>query len=159
MSDRRRPDQLELFPLAPTARSAGSIDGLEVILDRPCSRCGERVALIVTGRGPHSAGAECARCGHFRQWLARECRSSEVQADLFGEPIAVSPFLVRLERAIDQKKRCCCCGNLAFVHAGHGPHAAKLKCAACGAHRGWLPKAALAFLLETACLFGAPNDR
>ncbi len=87
MSDRRRPDQLELFPVEPTTRSAGLIDGLEVRLERPCRRCGERVTIVVEGRGPHSAALQCARCDRFRQWLARECCTflAEVVAR-FGRP-------------------------------------------------------------------------
>jgi hypothetical protein len=78
--------------------------------------------------------------------------------DLFDEPAptVATPFLVRLERSIDHSNPCC--GNLAFVYAGRGPHAAELKCAACGNHRGWLPKNALSFLLETARLFGATDE-
>jgi hypothetical protein len=47
-----------------------------------------------------------------------------------------------------------CCGNLAFVHVGRGPHAAELKSVTCGRHR----ETALNFLLETPRLFGAPNE-
>jgi hypothetical protein len=72
MSDRHRPDQIELFRFAPAARSAGLINGLEVLLERPCHRCGGRITVIIEGRGSHSAALECAQCGRFRQWLARE---------------------------------------------------------------------------------------
>jgi hypothetical protein len=85
-------------------------------------------------------------------------REQQMDGDPFGEPVNIiaSPFLVRLERSIDQAKPCC--GNTAFVHAGHRPHVAELRCAVCGKHRGWLSKNALSFILETARLFGAPDE-
>lgn len=73
MSDRRRSDQLDLFVVEPPTQSAGLIAGVEVRLERPCRRCGERVTIIVEGKGPHCAALQCARCDQFRQWLAREC--------------------------------------------------------------------------------------
>jgi hypothetical protein len=72
MSDRRRPDQIKIFPIAPTAVSAGLIGGVEVLLERPCHRCGERITVVIEGRGSHSAALECAQRGRFRQWLARK---------------------------------------------------------------------------------------
>ena len=41
-----------------------------------------------------------------------------------------------------------CCNNIAIVHAGKGPHTAELRCADCGKHCGWLPKAAANWLLD-----------
>ena len=41
-----------------------------------------------------------------------------------------------------------CCNNIAIVRAGKGPHAAELRCADCGKHCGWLPKAAANWLLD-----------
>ncbi len=51
-----------------------------------------------------------------------------------------APPLLRLNRRIDRIRPCC--EILGIVGAGQGPHAAELKCAGCGAHRGWLPKQA-----------------
>jgi uncharacterized protein (DUF736 family) len=49
---------------------------------------------------------------------------------------------VRLDRSTDRERPCC--ENLATLRPGKGPHAAELRCAGCGGHRGWLPKQALA---------------
>ena len=76
--------------------------------------------------------------------------------DLFGHPVA-QPQIVRLDRRTDRDKPCC--QNLAIIHPRHdGPHAAELRCADCGKHRGWLPKVALEFLAETTRRFGASTD-
>src|SRR6516165_8170020 len=75
-------------------------------------------------------------------------------ADLLGS----GPSLrVQLDRSIDARTRCCG-SNIATIHIGRGPHAAELRCAACGAHRGWLPQEAHAFIKKTAEKFGAPTD-
>jgi hypothetical protein len=69
---KERHDQTDLFPVEHSTRSsAGPIDGLEVLLERPCRHCGATLAIIVEGKGPHNAAATCAGCGCFRQWLAR----------------------------------------------------------------------------------------
>jgi hypothetical protein len=52
---------------------------------------------------------------------------------------------VKLERKADLKNGCCT--NVAVVHAGKGPHAAELRCAGCGSHRGRLPKEAANWVL------------
>jgi hypothetical protein len=52
---------------------------------------------------------------------------------------------LKLERKADVRNGCCT--NFAIVHAGKGPHAAKLRCASCGNHRGALPKEAANWLL------------
>ena len=54
---------------------------------------------------------------------------------------------VRLDRAIDRREPCC--SNIARLHPGKAQHAAELRCAECGAHRGWLRREALDFLTET----------
>jgi hypothetical protein len=51
---------------------------------------------------------------------------------------------LKLERATDIAKPCC--NNFAIACAGKGPHAAELRCARCGSHRGWLPKEAANWL-------------
>jgi hypothetical protein len=61
---------------------------------------------------------------------------------------------VRLDREIDRQRPCHY--NYAIVCAGKPPHAAELRCSACNAHRGWLPKAALVFIVEMTARFGAP---
>jgi hypothetical protein len=74
--------------------------------------------------------------------------------DLFGGELP--GLCVQLDRKIDQ--RTACCGSrVATIHTGRGPHAAGLRCANCGHHRGWLPQEAHAFLINTAKQFGSPS--
>jgi hypothetical protein len=79
-----------------------------------------------------------------------------VARDLFGWSPAPAVSMLRLDRDIDHIKPCC--ENIATVFAGQGPHAAELRCANCGAHRGWLRREALEFLNTTARRFGAPAE-
>jgi hypothetical protein len=53
---------------------------------------------------------------------------------------------VRLDRDIDLEKPCH--DNFALIHPGKAPHAGEVRCAACGAHRGWLSQATRNFILE-----------
>jgi hypothetical protein len=83
--------------------------------------------------------------------------------DLFDatpwQPVPASPAIgmtVRLDRAIDRDQPCH--DNLAIIHAGKPPHAGELRCANCGAHRGWAPKIMFDFITETAARFGAPAE-
>jgi hypothetical protein len=48
----------------------------------------------------------------------------------------MAPQQVQLDRGIDRQKPCH--DNIAIIASGKGPHAAELKCEACGQHRGWL---------------------
>jgi hypothetical protein len=41
-----------------------------------------------------------------------------------------------------------CCDSVVIVGAGKGSYAAELRCADCGKHCGWLPKAAANWLLD-----------
>jgi hypothetical protein len=68
-----------------------------------------------------------------------------------------APQRVRLDRTIDQRTTCCG-SNVAAIHPGRGPHAAELRCADCGAHRGWMPAEAHTFLNQMAARFGAPSE-
>jgi hypothetical protein len=60
--------------------------------------------------------------------------------------------IVKLERTTDREKPCC--GNLATIQPGKGPHGAELRCIGCGKHRGWFPKQVLGFLKEVTDRFG-----
>ena len=95
-----------------------------------------------------AAALDIIACGRVRHDGARNRLP-----DLFGDT-RPTPTLVRLARGIDRDKPCC--ENLAVIRAGQGPHAAELRCAGCGAHRGWLRREALEFLNTTARRFGAP---
>jgi hypothetical protein len=66
---------------------------------------------------------------------------------------ASAPLLVQLDRTCDRELPCC--SNLATVHERAGVHAADLRCATCGRHRGFLPREAIEFIAETAARFGA----
>jgi hypothetical protein len=50
-----------------------------------------------------------------------------------------------------------CRGTSANVGHGRGPHKASLMCV-CGNHRGWLPHAAVTFILKADRLFGAATS-
>jgi hypothetical protein len=76
-------------------------------------------------------------------------------SDLLGSELP--PLRVQLDRRIDQRTTCCG-SNIAAIHVGRGPHAAELRCADCGAHRGWLPQEAHSFIQKTAARFGAPSE-
>ena len=46
--------------------------------------------------------------------------------------------LFGLQVKIERQKACC--GDIALIGHGKGPHYAELICASCGRHRGWLSK-------------------
>jgi hypothetical protein len=64
------------------------------------------------------------------------------QLELLGFESSLAGILVRLDT------RCCCRQQLATIAPGAGPHLAGLRFAACGAFRGWPPKAAHSFITE-----------
>lgn len=71
-------------------------------------------------------------------------------ADLTGLPI-------KLARTIDRP--CAECGERAvIIDAGAGSHAAALRCACCGRHRGWLPTTVADFLTALVERFGRPSE-
>jgi hypothetical protein len=90
---------------------------------------------------------------HFNHNLPNQGRTAP---ELFGNELPTLPR-VRLDRTIDQRTTCCG-SNVATVHIGRGPHAAELRCGDCGAHRGWMPKEAHAFLIQTAARFGVRTE-
>jgi hypothetical protein len=62
-----------------------------------------------------------------------------------------------LERNIEVP--CAICGKAAVIcGSSSGPHLASLRCAGCGAHRGWLSQAAGEFLLAAIAQFGRPHE-
>ena len=101
MSDRHRPDQLELFPLAPAETDPrGPIDRLSVRLDRHCVR-GATVTVVVEGKGPHAAALRCPDCDRIRQWLPREVVQFLVEVvDRFGRPLKS----VEIYESVNQKE-------------------------------------------------------
>jgi hypothetical protein len=59
-----------------------------------------------------------------------------------SEASSLHGLRLKLERKADLENGCCT--NFAVMHAG--PHAAELRCASCGSHRGSLPKEAADWL-------------
>jgi hypothetical protein len=83
-----------------------------------------------------------------------------MSADLFDAtewrlPPAIG-MTVKLDRDVDRQHPCH--DNLAVLHPGKAGHAAELRCATCGHHRGWASKAMIEFITETARRFGAPSE-
>jgi hypothetical protein len=71
--------------------------------------------------------------------MKQRCLSEDAEASrLHG-------LRLKLERKADLRNGCCT--NFAVVQASKGPHAAELRCAGCGSHRGQLPKEAVNWLL------------
>jgi hypothetical protein len=78
-----------------------------------------------------------------------------VQLELL--PDGASPLLglkVKIERA----KACCANPDIATIGRGAGPHAAKLTCESCGAHRGWLSKETASAIEAIIKKFGSPTE-
>jgi hypothetical protein len=70
--------------------------------------------------------------------------------------IASSSPLVGLTVAIE--RHIICCDNTMIIGAGTAMHAASLRCAKCGRHRGWMPAAAVPFLEQTVAHFGRRTE-
>jgi hypothetical protein len=68
--------------------------------------------------------------------------------------------LFGLEVAIESKtaRPCCEHGDLAVIGHAAGPHAAKLTCASCGQHRGWLSKHTAEKIEKIIKQFGVPTE-
>jgi hypothetical protein len=62
--------QLDLFTSTATAPPDPLIGGLVELPD--ACKCGDTIALIGAGSGPHRASLRCPLCGAHRGWLARE---------------------------------------------------------------------------------------
>ena len=78
------------------------------------------------------------------------------QRDLFSNGDPLVGLRVRLDRDIDHRQPCH--ENIVELCAGPGPHAYGLLCAACGRHRGWLPKTAATFIAEAIRVHGVPRE-
>ena len=78
------------------------------------------------------------------------------QLDLFGA--APQPHGPLAGLAVNLPDRCRCGSNTARIGPPAGPHLAELRCGTCTTHRGWLPRAAHEFLVETINKFGRPTS-
>jgi hypothetical protein len=73
---------------------------------------------------------------------------------LTAPPLAQSPIL---GLRVQTSQGCRTCGsNLAIVGSSAGPHAARLTCAKCSMHAGWLGRREVAFITRIATTFGCP---
>ena len=83
---------------------------------------------------------------------------ADVQQELFAQPTnsPLHGLRVKLVRELDKRKPCC--GTLAIIHPGKGPHAGELRCADCDRHRGWLTKQVGDWLLIVIDKFGTPRE-
>jgi hypothetical protein len=76
-----------------------------------------------------------------------------IQPDLFGR--TNSDPLLGLQVRIDHNDHCH--DDVAELHPGTHQHAYALRCAVCGRHRGWLPRASVPFLEKVLASFGKPT--
>jgi hypothetical protein len=86
--------------------------------------------------------------------------SSDGQAH-HDQPIIDATALAGLRISLERKIDVCCgaCGQtIVVIRNGAGPHVARLHCANCDRHRGYLPKAVAGFLLDMVRRFGRPTD-
>ena len=77
----------------------GSVLGRTVRMDKACV-CGNNVAVIAAGRGPHAAMLRCRGCDRCVQWLSHaDYRSAfavitEIEK-YFGAPLTISFHLIK----------------------------------------------------------------
>ena len=65
-----------LLPLEDMAPCNGDpLFGLVVDLEDPC-KCGTRLVVISSGKGPHSASLRCEACNRHRGWLSKTTHSA-----------------------------------------------------------------------------------
>jgi hypothetical protein len=81
--------------------------------------------------------------------------SNPVQLELLADS-ASPPFGLQVK--IERSKDCCAQAGIATIGCSAGPHFAELRCAACGAHRGWLSKSTAQWIEEVINKFGAPTE-
>jgi hypothetical protein len=74
-------------------------------------------------------------------------------------PSSTAP-LYGLEVQIQSRSSQHCCSNdgIAVIGFAAGPHAAKLTCMGCGAHRGWLSNQTAERIEEIIAKFGRPTE-
>jgi hypothetical protein len=82
-----------------------------------------------------------------------------MQLDFFAPAAPAEPVSPLHGIRIKVEARKHCCDDVAIVHPRQGPRAYELRCVKCDAHRGWLPKQAASFLLETLKHFPDANKQ
>jgi hypothetical protein len=72
---------------------------------------------------------------------------------------AVAAIPAFADLRVDLGRSCAVCSEvqLAIISPGVGPHAAQLRCAICGSHRQWFPRAAVDFLEQIISTAGTPD--
>src|SRR5262245_49327993 len=120
------------------------------------------LSMFVRARGAGARGRPCQRSSAL-VWMqagnAEAATSAGLPRGIEGGAVVTQQSLFRdaeievsplngLRLRLEGKYARGCCKNVAIVHAGNGPHAAELRCADCGRHCGWLPRAAAKWLLD-----------
>ena len=73
---------------------------------------------------------------------------------LTAPPLALSPII---GLRVQTSQGCRACGsNLAIIGSSAGPHAARLNCAECSMHAGWLGRREVGFITRIVATFGCP---
>ena len=103
-----------------------------------CRRPSQRANALVRVQ---AGNAEAATSSRF-PWHAEG--EAAVTPEFEEEVSPLHGLRLKLERKAELRNGCCT--NFAVVHASQG-HAAELRCAGCGSHRGQLPKETANWLL------------
>jgi hypothetical protein len=77
--------------------------------------------------------------------------------DLFGHVLPL-PFGLTVQLVDSNDQHHADCGDLATIEPGKGPHAAALRCMACGKHRGWLGFKEFNFINALVARYGPPTE-
>jgi hypothetical protein len=102
-----------------------------------------------------AGNTEAAAPAGFPQ--AEKSEAAVTQQCLFeNADVEISP-LTGLRFRLEREYAHGCCKNIASIHAAKGPRAAELRCADCGKHRGWLPRATASWLLDVLAFWPEAN--
>jgi hypothetical protein len=77
------------------------------------------------------------------------------QLTLFGSTV---PSTSILELAVRLPRPCWCGSVVATIGSSAGPHHARLQCAGCNVHRGWLSRDSYEFIVAVVDEFGRPEQ-
>jgi hypothetical protein len=77
------------------------------------------------------------------------------QLTMFGSTVS-SAAVIGL--AVMLPRPCCCGAVVATIGSSAGPHHARLQCAGCETHRGWLSRESYEFIAGVVEEFGRPEQ-